>query len=245
MSYSFYKRDDTKVDFNVEEFVKVYEQSYYLHKEDCPLYIPRVSVNSRIAEKRADELLVNGIKKSEDVAFILAWKIGGINHIESEAKKKIVFKEDWQNNGFVKERYFKCERAAFNSFCQEVARINSNIETETIINEIIQAANDNGVKLGAVYILTLLYFITRKESPIFDRFAYIAAKSICIGAAPQRTWYEYPSRKTPEAILRVINEYKWFLTQVFGYSNISRSIDRALWVYGHMFYEDEDKKENQ
>ncbi len=245
MSFFFYNHDGKRVAFDKEEFVRVYGQSYYLHNNDCKLYIPKISVNSYYAEEQVESILTNGICNENDVDLILAWKIGGINHIKTESDETIVYKKDWQNNGIVKERYFKCERNEFNTFCnriKEIALDSCNQTDVEIINEITNAASKNHVKLGPVYILTLLYFITKGRSPIFDRYAYVAAKSICIGVAPQMTWYEYPTNKAPEAILSVINEYKWFLTQVFGHSNISRSIDRALWVYGHMFFKEKECK---
>ena len=109
----------------------------------------------------------------------------------------------------------------------------------TVVDEVEKAAEKYKVSLGPVYILTIIYFITRGESPIFDRFAYSAVKSLYYSKlrhadfTPEDVWYECPSGKKPKDILKVINDYKWYLEQVFGKSNIARDIDRSLWVYGH------------
>lgn len=243
MSYFFYKHDGTQVKFNEEKFIKAYEQSYYLHKKDCSFYIPRVSVNSRIAEKRADELLANGIEKGEDVAFILAWKIGGIDHEQTDKDKVIKYKDEWSEgetlvvNGFYR---FECDREIFSEFCDCIVKITNEYgetaEEASIagaLKKTINATETFKIKLGAVYILTILYFITKGESPLFDSCAYKAAKAIFNGVKPVNIWYENPSNKELKTITTVINEYKWYLERLFGKSNIPRNYDRALWVYGH------------
>lgn len=243
MSYFFYDRNAEKVEFSEKEFVNAYEQSYYLHKEDCPLYIPRVSVNSRTAEKRADELLVNGIKKVEDVSFILAWKIGGIDHKKSDAKEVIKYKDEWSKGKVlvVGGHYrFECDRESFNVFCDRIVEIAQKFDDSAeearlynALKETIDATKAFSISLGTVYILTIMYFITKGESPIFDRCAYKAAKAIYNDVEPVNVWYESPSNKELKTITTVINEYKWYLERLFGTSSIPRDYDRALWVYGH------------
>lgn len=252
MSYTFYLRDGTPTKFSKKAFVQTYEKSYYLLSKDNEFYIPKVSVNSGVAEKNIQSILDNGISDKEDVNRILAWKIGGIDHKKS--RNHIEFFDKWKGEKedgktIIKARYFKCEESAFKKFCERLSDRAIEIERtfhsgdgglENALSKIISVIDgedkDESVPgLGPVYILTILYFITKNESPIFDRFAYTAVKAIYNGVTPDKIWYENPSSKNVKDIIRVIDEYKWYLTQVFGSEKIIREEDRALWVYGHLF----------
>lgn len=228
--------------FSVDDFVEEYEGSYYLDVEK-DRYIPKVSINSRKIELVIQNILDQGLKKPQDVDLFLAWKIGGINHIQSENNKNNSIKfistwNPWESNNEIKARYFKCDNNKYTKFCNKIFNIQMNRrnkEDDVLLEEIIHAISDTDIKgLGVVYILTILYFITQQRSPIFDKFAYTAIKAIYNGIHPEKIWYENPSLKNESGIIQVIEEYKWYLTKVFGKSDIPRSYDRALWVYGHV-----------
>ena len=192
-----------------------------------------------------ERILEEGIKDAEDINLFLAWKIGGIDHIASKNTKTIRFFPDWEYGSsvdFSRGNYsFSCNRDAFWKFCEEIKDIAQEYKapfdddkTTQVLKKINKAIKSTGVNgFGTVYILTILYFITKGQQPIFDRCAYKAAKAIFLGKQPNDIWYESPSSKSAKGILNVISDYKWYLEQVFGMSDISRDVDRALWVYGH------------
>ena len=215
-------------------FVKEYEDSYYLDQNE-ETRIPRVSVNSRFVEEKIEEILKRGISNEKDVDLILAWKIGGIDHINS--KNSVEYKSGWKDKGEVKERYFKCDRTKYTAFCKYIVDVAKSAESESPEELLEKILNKNKVTgIGPVYLLTLLFFLTKGSSPIFDRFAYTAVKAIYNETMPDKVWYENPSKNGKNDILLVLNEYKWYLEKVFGTASISRNVDRALWVYGHQSY---------
>ena len=247
-----------KRDMLIQEFKREYEDYYYLDSEG-QRRIPTLPGSSRTIEERIEALFQQETLGKNDIDLILAWKIGGIDHVKSE------FTTEWKTNenGNVKARYFNCEKSNYDRFCERLSKNASSIAntyfktgTEEALKEIlsiIQGANESEtvIGLGPVYILTILYFITKGESPIFDRYAYTAVKAIYNGVKPDEIWYENPSsdnswhkeknekkceimkEKAAKAIAKVINEYSWYLKQVFGTKNIPRYVDRSLWVYGH------------
>ena len=95
--------------------------------------------------------------------------------------------------------------------------------------------------LGTVYIITLLYFISHGQYPIYDRFAWKAIQAICDDTKPGDVIHasELPEKKShafDTVFDTYMNPYMDKLKSVFGSTyQESRDIDRALWVYGHKF----------
>ncbi len=238
-------------EFTVQRFIDDYEDSYYLHgdqeKADTRSYV-RVSVNSRIAEERIDQILKNRIRTQNDVDIVIAWKVGGIDHENSQKNNRIEYIPSWNNQETNKVECgtFRCDRENYCTFCNEIVKVasafrkqssNGIVEDRAIKNAlsgIVTAMNRTSVTgFGCVYLLTILYFVTGGYSPIFDRCAYKAVRAIYHEKKPEEIWYEQPSCKSVNYILKVVHDYKWYLEQLFGTSHIDREIDRALWVYGH------------
>lgn len=87
---------------------------------------------------------------------------------------------------------------------------------------------------GSVYILTLIYFLSKGKFPIFDKYAYKAVKALFYNANPKDITVESSLDKTDiNKVLTLYCEYCWLLTQIFKTYIITREQDRALWVYGH------------
>ena len=170
----FYTLDGNEIDRTV--FVEKYGTSYYI---DRPRYIPRVGQSSRPIEDYMDELLKNGIKEPLDVVRILAWKLGKIKH--SESKNGFVYAKDWKNaERFEVYRYNRpfdirkiSEYISNNITCLEETAM---IAPQKVLCEL---RNLNVTGLGTVYLITLLYFISRGKYPIYDRFAWMAIQAIC------------------------------------------------------------------
>lgn len=89
-------------------------------------------------------------------------------------------------------------------------------------------------EIGPVYIITLIYFLSKGQFPIYDKYAHKAAKALFYNANPKDVSVETSLDKNDvDKVLTVYSEYCWLLTQLFNTYSISREQDRALWVYGH------------
>ena len=232
----FYTLDGNEIDKS--EFVEKYGNSYY---RGCLRCIPRVGQSSRFVEDHIDTLLKNGIQKPLDVVHILAWKIGKIKH--SESQDSFVYADDWKNaEQFVAYRYNrKFDIQTISEYiANNITQLEKNAENhpQQVICE-LRDLHING--LGTVSIITLLYFISRGQYPIYDRFAWKAIQAICDDKKPGDiiNASELPEKKS-RAFDTVFDthmiSYMKKMDSVFGSAyQESRDVDRALWVYGHAF----------
>lgn len=134
---------------------------------------------------------------------------------------------------------------AINNDCSVSSGLLKNIKGHEVYSQLKKAYTDlldlqkqnieQKVKyFGPVYILTLIYFLSKGKFPIYDQFAHKAAKALYFNAKPDEVFILSESDKTKvESVLRMYNEYCWLLTQIFGKYSIERDEDQALWVYGH------------
>lgn len=192
------------------------------------------------------------------VKYAVAWKAGKLEpELSSQGEPKI---KSFEKNGFKigqrgaflniqdlnayfdylnenKKKIINSYRCAVENSIDEIDFKNLGKMYETAIakNEKTEYV-PNGI--GSVYVINLLFFLSSGEIPIYDQFAHKALVSlyvkefsngkelispydIFIGSAPDRK------------SVNMYAEYLRLLKKVFGYCNIERSLDRALWVYGH------------
>lgn len=243
---------DCKTNLKIErdEFIKIYNGSYFLSGERI---VKGVIQNSIVAENEIERILNEGIKTDKDVINILAWKLGKIKHIETDDDKSgnIIFSKDWKNAyKFDILRYGRqWEREKIKKFVEYIVQNNNDLHAESkccpqkVLNE-LKAQAPKGI--GTVYLITLLYFISKGKYPIYDRFAYLALQGIKHGTEPFTKKIKPPilpdknSEKFKSVYKDYIEPYVKDLSDIFG-SDYNRSveeyrnIDRALWVYGHAF----------
>ena len=197
--------------------------------------------NSRFVENHIDTLLKNGIQKPLDVVHILAWKIGKIKH--SESHDSFVYADDWKNaEQFRTYRYNR--KFDIQTISEYIANNITQLEkkAEYAPQQVLCELRDLHINgLGTVYIITLLYFISHGQYPIYDRFAWKAIQAICDDKKPGDVINasELPAKNT-RAFDTVFDTYMIpyieKLKSVFGATyQESRDVDRALWVYGHKF----------
>lgn len=177
-------------------------------------------------EKRMGEILAKDEMSNEDVFDILRWKIGAKTYDREKGDVTNQWKTINSNDVYNKINKQK-EYGA--------------IETLTKLREC------KGI--GAVYAITILFFLSSGEYPIYDKFAHIALKAI----GDSKEFYDIILEKDLKNEINVDlnnnskNNKKIFdgyseyyikrLNAIFGeneYKN-TREIDQALWAYGHLF----------
>lgn len=107
-------------------------------------------------------------------------------------------------------------------------------------------------KIGPVYAITLLFFLTCGEYPIYDQYAHYALLAICeekydftstIEKKVKDLEFHADSAKPEQVYSEYQMNYIARLKKVFGEDyKVDRRIDQALWAYGHLF---NDNKTNQ
>lgn len=231
----------TEEPISAKDFISLYNDSYFIGGERV---INGVRQSSRAAEEEIERILKDGIKCRNDVINLLAWKIGKINHLESDERKKIIFSKDWEK-AYDGEIYrYGAKWDGIIDFADYIAE---NFETLNKLSDENPQAMLNKLKerspsgIGTVYLITLLYFISKGRYPIYDRFAELALR----GGNPESdtlneiTMPDKNSKKFADVYEGYVKPYSDKIFGIFGvdYKNIEeyRNIDRALWVYGHAF----------
>lgn len=233
----FYELCGNEIDRS--EFIKKYGTSYYI---DQPRYIPRVGQSSQTVEDIIDSLLKNGIKEPLDVVHILAWKLGKIRHHESN--DGFVYAKDWEKaEEFNITRYGRAFNIEYISNYIANNIENLEVKSETNPQGVLEELKDQNIDgIGTVYLLTLLYFISRGKYPIYDRFALAAVKAICDDKKPGEiiTVPDLPDKKSRDfknVFDKHMVPFMEKLEDAFGsLYRENRNVDRALWVYGHAFH---------
>ena len=260
----------------IQKFIDYYNKSYYINYGEKITYKSNsgkcctIGQNSCYAENLIEKILNKSPEDFDfsDVVLILAWKMGKIKH--SEFENKLVLHKDWKDvlkeyneeKGFYNRTDNKVKRYNFYIYFEEIAeyikakgndlnKLIGNDQTEIALDEIKNDFISNSWKgFGAVYLITLLYFISNKQNPgkcpIYDQFAMKALLAIKSEKNPNENniinsddFIALPSKdnkKFGNKTKEILNKYICLLNKIFGSDwKKDRDIDRALWVYGHLF----------
>lgn len=222
---------------NKELFISEYEQFYYSDYNGEEIKHSKVDEKDLLGiiiknktEKEIEnyaEKLLNGEVDLDTRVFL--WKAGRLT-------KEDIKSEDIDQIKIVNGRGREIENAK--SFIEEVKeeKVFINIDDfETAYKKILEISSQTNLKyVGAVYLITVLYFLSKKEYPIYDYFAHRAVKALYLGKNPKTVFVgAAPDKTETSKVFAMYNEYKYLLKQVFGYCSIERELDRSLWVYGH------------
>jgi hypothetical protein len=234
-------------EIGIEDFITIYSNDYFL-KDSGKGIVPRLSRCSKYVECKIDEILHGGIGSEQDIARILAWKIGKIRHRDSEAACSFKYASDWENADQLEgvmlyQKPFDIKRIAGYVF-QEKDKLEELAENcpQVFLNRLRE---ENFEGIGTVYMITLLFFLSRGKYPIYDRFAMMALNAIEKGIQPKFTekalvsYQRLPSKNSDgfkTVMANGMRDYMKKLCQIFGSNHLNdRRIDQALWVYGHLF----------
>lgn len=89
-------------------------------------------------------------------------------------------------------------------------------------------------QFGTVYIITLIYFLSKGKYPIYDKFAHKAIMAIDSNRNPMDITVASPPDKSSVAkVINMYTEYYKKIEEIFGSYRLTRKQDQALWVYGH------------
>lgn len=204
-----------------ERFVEFYSKAYYYLNRDLPL------------EEKIQKILEKNSLEPKDFVDILRWKVGATS---CDYEKQTVTNR-WRTievGDVVK------------SFQGDKGKESDPVE---ILKTLLKK---NGI--GSVYAITFLYFLSKGKWPIYDKYAHMALKKIegtktgadfnslfsdseigkelhADSASAKKIFEEYQA-----CYVRRLNEIFGDEKQRFGRDCITdRSIDQALWVYGHLF----------
>ena len=217
---------------NKDEFMKnidKLEKAYFGEKIEC------IKIKNPV-DKVYEEEIMKYLEAGEINVKVVAWKNGSAKKIGDEYIPIVEngCYKNCQNNGIDKD-HLEC-------FLEEVQKRWKCIKNYDNFKEIYEMIIHCGVpaNFGPVNIINLIFFLSKGNWPIYDRFARIAVEAIYKGIEPYEVKYEeLPDKKEIERVRAQYSGYRWYLEQLFGKKEIDRKTDRALWVYGHM-KKDED-----
>lgn len=226
---------------DVQEFIEFYNQAYYWSSKEKPV-IKGLKRTAKCIEEEIDHILKNGIENKLDVVKILAWKIGKIKHPDSQELNSFCYAKDWKDAELFQAKRYKKDMP-LNNICTYILQNITELELTAQKDPqglFEQLYNQNWYGIGPVYCYTLLYFLSKGKHPIYDQFAEIALTAIKKGIDPSQK-IRYNAPETKKEYIKRYSKYEENLTNIFNQvycaaiSSQDRSLDRALWVYGHLF----------
>lgn len=213
---------------NIQQFINTYEHYYYLNTPNVGRRITRRNKSNQFIENNIQNILIRGLNQN-DLIFVIAWKIGAIDHVQSN--NAIIYRQNFNNTLNFQTQFNIINvnhlvQYIINNFNQLINMVNN---PQLLFQTIFQNRRHNSY-FGLVYCLTLVYFFTQGQYPIYDKYAHIALHAYQNNIPPNNRivynqindWLDY-------------NQYSNSLSNIFGNHNIPRNIDRSLWVYGHFF----------
>lgn len=228
---------------DINKFIETYKDYYFI-------------VSPEKKKKGVEELGISIIHptKIEDENEIVSYLNAGEQNIKTIAwKMGASISEDG-----LKTQYYEFSKSEIDEFCDKAKNISIPIKEKkeltcedlrTSYNALLNLVKDSDlVGYGAVYIISSMYFLSKGNVPIYDKFVHIAVKALLYDICPQDVFVGQAPGKDEHAkgnpnnkiAVNMLLEYMRLLTDLAkgtehykkdGY--ISRELDQALWVYGH------------
>jgi hypothetical protein len=235
--------DPNNKPISIEEWRKTYRPYYF---SGGPTYGGKLNSrnqSSRYVEAQIEKLLnrpPTQMLTFDDLKLIMAWKLGEVNHKASESS--LVFRPEWQDGLMSRGQYRPMDFSKAIQFLSQKMKTLDGMDAKGIFDFLPQCKSELP-NFGNVYWLTVLYFVTRGQWPIFDKYASIAVNAILADTKIGTAVAYNPSPGWPDYL-----DYVAKLKTIFGHQNIPRLDDQCLWVYGHFFgvpQEEKDKTKEQ
>lgn len=257
---------DKPVDIGkMEPFIAAYNAAYYMGNPQIVPNAKQSSEFVEKQIDALLEGVRNGkrVLSFNDVIHILAWKFGRIDHKKSEKEKWFFYREDWEciedkfidrlideeKNKITVPRPKKGDKTAHFSIGSIAQFISKNFEVlhKESPKQFLSHKEIDIYGMGPVYKITLLYFVSGGRYPIYDRFAYKALLALGEGTNPGLNKRAPSLPEKSDTMLwnnyveKLDNSYQKYIELmeiIFNKDYIEdRRIDRALWVYGHLFHD--------
>ncbi|GEM_PF-4443699 len=233
---------------NDENTYRNYGRPYFYGEENNTCIHIQNKTCKWVEDEIKDLLDLNSHWTYDDVKKILAWKIGKICHRQcydqSVHNRNIIYHQDWNGNNtviygvsedlnpFIESLISGLER----NNLREIARENP----QCCLNMLKQYSEEIE-RLYSVYLVTLLFFLSGGESPIYDCYAAKALFLYHEQQTGERIKYEpLPNKYSRDfSVLCTDNNsiYKKYINLLNTYYGErwkeERDIDRSLWVLGH------------
>jgi hypothetical protein len=227
-------------ELNWNDFLSYYEPFYFLpSKSDFSVKIKNKT--SPFIENKIEKILVDGLNE-KDIIFIIAWKLGEIKHSESEKSKQIEYQREFNINLTNWRGYNFCDMVRYlNIKFERLSELAQSKQYEKLFSDLCI----NRVSgFGTTYIINLMFFFSKGELPIYDAYVSCALNALRNKYKPDKTCVvkitNIPqlNKGHQNHIDKAWNFYQNYIKElktISGSDNITRTMDRALWVYGHCF----------
>ena len=162
--------------------------------------------------------------------YFIAWKAGRLK-IDENGEYKWDGKNGMGNTIVNIDKYLKEINNQRSVICCWLAQGDVQSAYQKLLDLNVQC----GVKqFGTVYIITLIYFLSKGKYPIYDKFAHKAIMAIDSNRNPMDITVASPPDKSSVAkVINMYTEYYKKIEEIFGSYRLTRKQDQALWVYGH------------
>lgn len=162
--------------------------------------------------------------------YFIAWKAGRLK-IDENGEYKWDGKNGMGNTIVNIDKYLKEINNQRSVICGWLAQGDVQSAYQKLLDLNVQC----GVKqFGTVYIITLIYFLSKGKYPIYDKFAHKAIMAIDSNRNPMDITVASPPDKSSVAkVINMYTEYYKKIEEIFGSYRLTRKQDQALWVYGH------------
>lgn len=227
--------------YNIEWFKRhldEYEDAYFGIQGNTNLHlrnaVSREFEDYEIVEKRLNMGIID--------PTVIAWKAGRLGNrvIDSQKEKTIL-------NGYGKPIDIVELNTYFDRIEGEKSKLNlSTPKTGTIFEYIEQFSQCYKVlakacapvpkNVGAVYIINLLFFLSKGKYPIYDKFAHLALKALNLEVPPCYSFVGgAPDKGEIKKVKSMYMDYVMLIDSLIGFEayDKDRKWDRALWAYGH------------
>lgn len=222
----------------VNSFISRYEPLYFKN-DNKSKDIPKLNTTEIEVEEYIEGKLKSGIVDE----YVVVWKAGRLKKADIDNDKFL--QEKKYINGYgnhIDSNELKTYLSKLKK--NEIQEIiySSDMLSQDILEKSYDLVKENvPTNFGSVYLINILYFLSKGKIPIYDKYAHIAVKALCFGYTPSNIYVGAPPEKSrTKMVINMLSEYMWYLNKLFGTCNIPRSLDRALWVYGHSKIEYDD-----
>ncbi len=243
MGYYFFKKN-TNGGKECQNFIDIYQPMYFKeYTKKC--IVPNIKQTYTDVEEEIVKILDTGIKHEDDVFNVLMWKLGKIKGINEN--KTFIYYDDVDKKN-KKAKIYSKEQIDLSELISKVAEfcLNHNYDKESYAFDKAQNFIDYTRKLDCknmwtIFLITLLYFYSKGDFQIFDKYAMVALTAIEKEISPgeEVEYCALPNDKIDTIITDECSLYRVYLNKLNKFRNNEnvdmRELDQALWVYGHWF----------